>query len=145
MSLLLPLLREAVVDGFLLANTKRKVKDLKLAGVLYTIAALLFIPVFGFLSFAGYLVLEQTMTPLDAALSTAGILAAVAICFFVCAKIVLRRHARLANAQETKMMEVLGSACVLLERRFKSPVRGYPKTALGIAGLIGLLTARRLR
>lgn len=144
MSFIMPLIREAVIDGFLVASAKRKAADLKLAAMFYAGAAFLIIPAICFLAFAGYLALaEQMPSPADAALAVAGGLFLLAIICVLIAKGVLNRRSRTMATMDQKFKNVAESAMLLLDRQVKRPIRGNPKKSLLAAGLLGLLTARR--
>ena len=144
MSLMMSLVREAVIDGFLVAKAKRKAENLKRAAMFYIAAAFLMLPMICFLFFAGYLALSEQMTsPVYAALAIAGALFVLAIIFMIAAKLSLKRRGREMRVIDDKFKSLTESATAFFDRQVKRPIRLNPKKSLLAATVLGLLTARR--
>ena len=112
---------------------------------MYAAAGLLCVAGMAFSLAAVYISLAATLPPAAAALCTAG--AAFASAGMLIGIVQLRRmlhKKRMARLPAVDNMDAINNYLQMIAEEFEEPVKAYPKTAMALAALVGLVAGNRI-
>ena len=145
MSVFSSLLKEVVIDSVLVARLRRRARSKAIGFGLYALSCLLAGAGMIFMIFAGYLTLEQTVSPPMAALCAGGALLVLSVFIIISTRFLLKSRARQRGYRDEEIAALLQNLVSALEHELGKSVKESPGMALLAASLAGLLAGIYLR